>query len=185
MLVAPVAERDLDHVGQAVMLDLGLAVDDCRRSRRRASGPPMWSSPITPRSWGFTGRDASRIAVEQLDRRVVALEEIRERLPLGDAERLADRRRRLGGLEAAKLADEVAHARSRRSCGRWRGRSRPPSGGSGGAGRTSAARSAGLAATWSSSGSVACHDHRLVVIVVKLEAQIQVRVEPAVGLGER
>ena len=58
-----IAERDLDHVGQAVMLDLGLAVDELSGSQSVLDQPlQKMAAPITPRSRGFTGRERLCIA---------------------------------------------------------------------------------------------------------------------------
>ena len=60
----------------------------------------------------MTGLDHLAHHDEELERRMGALEEIRQRLPLGDADLGANGVLFRRALEAAKLADEVAHARA-------------------------------------------------------------------------
>ena len=86
--VVAIAERDFDHIGQVVVLELGLAIDNGCRDSQPLSDQHVskWSWPITPISAGLIGADRARIAYRSVDAVGRASIVIRQRLALADAE---------------------------------------------------------------------------------------------------
>jgi hypothetical protein len=107
--VGTVSERQFDHVRHAVVLDLTLD-EALRRAVVVDEAAPEGGLCRRPRGPWVSAAGTTSASREQPPRRAVAFGEFGRRLPLGDAKPSADVVDLGGPGEAAKLADEIAHA---------------------------------------------------------------------------